>query len=185
MSYEIIKEGQIERKNGNIQYASSSVVLTDYDSICIIDTAAPQNEKEIKQNLKKLDYSPNDIDFVINTHLHFDHKGCNHIFKEAEKTTDQPKDRSKFHKRINKDLNQLKIINTPGHTKNHVSVLIKDKETNKNIVVAGDALPEKTNYLKEKPPGINIDKEKSMESIQKIIKIADLVIPGHDSPFKV
>ncbi len=40
-------------------------------------------EDTILYQLKKLGLQPGDINFIINTHLHFDHSGCNAFFSNA------------------------------------------------------------------------------------------------------
>ena len=42
------------------------------------------SENNLISNLKKNNIKPNDIDLVINSHLHPDHCGCNEFFKNAE-----------------------------------------------------------------------------------------------------
>jgi len=53
---------------------------TQYEDLII-----PKMNKEdsILYQLDLLKLKPNDIDFVINTHLHFDHSGCNAFFPNA------------------------------------------------------------------------------------------------------
>jgi glyoxylase-like metal-dependent hydrolase (beta-lactamase superfamily II) len=41
------------------------------------------------------------------------------------------------------------------------------------------------NYLKWVPPGINIDPELALNSMRKIVDWADVVVPGHDKPFRI
>jgi len=41
-------------------------------------------EWRVEAQLNKLGLSPDDIDIVISTHLHFDHVGGNHLFKKAK-----------------------------------------------------------------------------------------------------
>ena len=41
------------------------------------------------------------------------------------------------------------------------------------------------NYLKWVPPGINFDPEIALQSMTKIVDYADIIIPGHDKPFRI
>ncbi|WP_292478452.1 hypothetical protein [Methanothrix sp.] len=50
------------------------------------------------------------------------------------------------------------------------------------MVIAGDALPTLGNF-KEDPPALHYDRLLAVASMDKIIAIADMVIPGHDRPF--
>jgi N-acyl homoserine lactone hydrolase len=53
------------------------------------------------------------------------------------------------------------------------------------VVIAGDALPTFSNYLKGVPPAQHVDRNLACMSMNRILKIADVVIPGHDLPFSV
>ncbi len=184
MSWFVLKEGVIDRSEGIIKNASSSVVFSDYDINCVIDTGTSSDSERIVSELNKLGYGTRDIDLVINTHLHHDHIGCNDLFDRAKKITSPvvAEKRNDFEGGLGYLTDYLEIFETPGHTRNHVSVKIKG---DKDIVVAGDAIPEKENYLGKKPPGINFDREVSLNSIKKIANKADVIIPGHDKAFEV
>jgi len=53
------------------------------------------------------------------------------------------------------------------------------------VVLAGDALPTFSNYVKGVPPAHHVDRVMACRSMSRILKIADVVIPGHDRPFSV
>jgi glyoxylase-like metal-dependent hydrolase (beta-lactamase superfamily II) len=73
-------------------------------------------------------------------------------------------------------------METPGHTLESISVVC---DSSKRIVMAGDALPLMGNYLKWVPPRLHVDRGLAMKSMARIVEVADLVVPGHDSPFLV
>ncbi len=58
-------------------------------------------------------------------------------------------------------------------------------EKPETVIIAGDALPTRANYVKWVPPAIHFNRAVSLQSMSKIVEIADWVIPGHDEPFKV
>ena len=69
----------------------------------------------------------------------------------------------------------IEIINTPGHTLPHWSIVAK--EDGKNIVFSGDAIrPEMLNE-DYSPEGQDIPK--LIDSAFKICEIADEIVPGH------
>jgi glyoxylase-like metal-dependent hydrolase (beta-lactamase superfamily II) len=53
------------------------------------------------------------------------------------------------------------------------------------IVIAGDALPTFGNFQKNVPPAIHVDLNLAISSMEKLIQLADIVVPGHDYPFSV
>jgi glyoxylase-like metal-dependent hydrolase (beta-lactamase superfamily II) len=98
----------------------------------------------------------------------------------------------------------VKVVYTPGHTEDHASLFI---ETNRfqysemmgsggiitglgkpNIVVAGDAVISASYYITNKIWNHNADffsEESASDSINKINKFADFIIPGHGGILKV
>lgn len=56
-------------------------------------------------------------------------------------------------------------------------------EADRRYVIAGDAIPMENNFRKMVPPAINCDAEEALQSIKKIKRYADVIIPGHGFPF--
>jgi len=56
---------------------------------------------------------------------------------------------------------------------------------NECYIIAGDALPTQNNYFKWVPPGINYDPHIALASMERIVALADIVIPGHDQPLEI
>lgn len=183
----LLKEGKVIRSNDAILYASSASVLILDEFPIIVDTAMPEDMRVIQWSLMDAGIRKDEVKMVINTHLHGDHIGCNSMFK-ADKYAHAKEIAREGIKGIKPlDLNsaispRVKLIETPGHTEGHISVIFESSEV---VVIAGDAIPTYDNYLKRVPPRINIDEELAMHSFEKIEKIADLIIPGHDRPFRV
>ncbi|UCG70390.1 MAG: MBL fold metallo-hydrolase, partial [Thermoplasmata archaeon] len=192
MLIEVIKPGILVRNNlGMILQASSTVTLVCADGHnLIVDTGLPGEGKSILQGLSNLGLSKDEIDTVINTHLHGDHMGNNALFNKAKfiaHANEYPV-RLKNVIIIQGELQfseNIKIMETPGHTQGSISVVVHDSELNKTYVITGDALPIKDNYLQWVPPGINFNPEIALASMNKIVQIADYVIPGHDDIFSI
>jgi glyoxylase-like metal-dependent hydrolase (beta-lactamase superfamily II) len=192
MKVQILKPGILIRDRfGNILEASSTVVLiqTQNQNI-IVDTGMPEDRGIILETLEHFNLVAVNINILINTHLHNDHCGNNWIFKNADHLASP--NEGGFDKKTMIAVNEgykidqnIKIIETPGHTRGSISVVAKVPEENRTYVISGDAIPIQDNYLKWVPPGINFDPEISLKSMQRIVDIADIVIPGHDSAFEV
>ncbi len=158
----------------------------------IVDTGLCGEDRLIMEALARKGLTPGDIDLLVNTHSHPDHIGNNHLFSKAKLL--HPKEGDII-------ASGVFIIETPGHTLDSISVVATMTITGANgkrnsekiscnqatevIVIAGDALPIFNNYLKEVPPALHIDRELAVSSMFKILRIADIVIPGHDLPFSV
>jgi glyoxylase-like metal-dependent hydrolase (beta-lactamase superfamily II) len=156
-----------------------AVVLLKEKENIIVDTGNLGFKDEIVDALSKHSLKPEDIDYVINTHTHFDHCSNNSIFTNAKRISGSglwgPKNITMYKNSEDIELGGVKIITTPGHRPEHLSVTTKIE--GKTYVIAGDAIEEKNiaerNY--EKRP----NKGEIYNSIKKILDIADVIIPGH------
>ncbi|HII07542.1 MAG TPA: MBL fold metallo-hydrolase [Methanotrichaceae archaeon] len=177
----LLKPGHLERdEEGNILDARSSVTLILAQSKkIVVDTGLDDEAELINERLAELGLVPEDVDIVVNTHDHPDHCGNNRLFTRARVLSGKGEARLKEGDSIAPG---VWIMETPGHTLKSISVVC---ESSKRIVMAGDALPLMGNYLKWVPPRLHVDRDLAMKSMARIVEIADLVVPGHDSPFLV
>jgi glyoxylase-like metal-dependent hydrolase (beta-lactamase superfamily II) len=188
----VLKEGTIDREpDGTILDASSSVTLIMAEGTTIVvDTAMPQDADEIERALGEHDLTPGDVDMVVNTHCHADHTGCNRIFVNAEVVVHKEEGAARCVsgkvRRIEGTDEELvpdvRVIHTPGHSRGSISVVARTKLG--TWVMAGDALPTPDNYVAWVPPGIHYDHEVALESMKRIVDLADTIVPGHGPPFK-
>lgn len=75
------------------------------------------------------------------------------------------------------------IMETSGHTPDSSSIFM-EWDNGLVYVAAGDAIPMKDNFDKWAPPAINYDEEEALTSMVRIVARADIIVPGHDKPFK-
>jgi N-acyl homoserine lactone hydrolase len=112
----------------------------------------------LESRLAELDVRPADIDYVVNTHLHFDHAGNNDLFERATFfvqrehhawATGHPSFPNQYwnlphlrYELLDGDTELfpgVEVLLTPGHAPAHESVLVRLPETG-NLVVCGDAI---------------------------------------------
>ena len=158
-------------------------------------------EDSMVHRLAELDLSPKDIDYVINSHLHFDHCGNNHLFKDSTIFV------NKDHLAIAKenpnfpneyfDLPYLKYkelegepeifpgvqaVLTPGHAPYHWSFLLSLKDDG-DILLCGDAIYCQDNIDHESWGG-QMEPEIAKESAKKLLALAKekeaVMFYGHD-----
>lgn len=173
----LVKPGEIERDGDLIKFASSAVVLYDGDPPVVIDTGLREEWEKIRSGIEEV-MPIEGVGAVINTHLHIDHIGCNPFFNAQVYGPEE----DRFRKDARElDIGGLSIMDTPGHMWAHIAVVLETSET---VVVAGDALPTRGNYEDWVPPNIHVDREKAMDSMQRIVDAADIIVPGHESPFR-
>jgi len=182
-----IKMGSILREEERILDARSSVTLIEEDEhLIIVDTGLLGEEGVLIDALSARGKSPDDVDLAVNTHLHIDHCGCNMLFRRATFYADNGENPPN-HFRPTPDGAELipgvRFMATPGHTKGSISVVAESND--RTYVIAGDAIPTKENYENMVPPAQNIDPELALKSMERIIAIADFIIPGHGAMFEI
>lgn len=181
----VLVEGYFEWLSENKLKASSTVTLIkDGGKNIIVDTGNIITERKITENLKKEGLDPGDINIVVNTHSHSDHRDNNHLFRNAviyvqgDTIKGDVYDFFPVSRSILLTCN-TKIIQTPGHTDEDISVLIETKEG--AIAVVGDLFF----FKQDDTPEFIHDEVKLRESKEKILALADYIIPGHANTFKV
>lgn len=171
--------------------ASSTVTLIQNDDKnIIVDPGC--NRNRLIEELAKNDLKPADIDFVLLTHSHGDHSLLAGIFENAKVITPTEIYNNDNQVEIENKIQgtDLEIIQTPGHSPEHCSLVIHTEEG--VYIAAGDVFWWSDDEIQK----IDIEKidnahltevnmENLTESRKKILKIADYIIPGHGKIFKV
>ncbi len=156
-------------------------LVRDKDIVMVIDPGVLESQQILVDALEKEGLSVDDVNVVCLTHSHIDHFRNIGMFPEAKtlefyglwdkNTVDDWKEQF---------TDDIKIIKTPGHNTTSLTLLIK---TDKGIVaICGDVfwkenLPEKDEYADEP--------EKLKTSREKVIELADYIVPGHADMYKV
>lgn len=179
-----------ELDNGWLACSTVSLIKSN-NKLIISDPGC--NRKKLLKALDKEGLKPNNIDFVFLTHGHVDHSLLAGIFENAKFVTFESlmydKDlQLEFEDNV---LGQdIKIIETPGHSIEHISLIV-DTDKGK-YVIAGDVFW----WVDGEEQIIDINKEDdahpkelNMEELKKsrklILEKADYIIPGHGKMFKV
>ncbi len=153
------------------KFGSCVYLLKLKDKNILIDTSSKANEQELIQNLSELNIKPEEINIILLTHNHYDHIENLNLFKNAKIYSE--KNIKKLNEEINKnkELEEIKVIKTPGHTRDSICFLYRD------ILFSGDTLFHngigRTDLPESKP-------EKMLESLEKLKKIKyKILCPGH------
>ena len=192
------------------------LVITDEENILVdtgirelpekhrrFHTIKRKPDQTFKAQLQRHNLRPEDIDVVVNTHLHFDHCGNNQSFKNAKFYVQAEELRyayspDRFQKAayireffdVSVDYIPLRgryqltddivLVPTPGHSIGHQSIIIKWKR--KNYVYCGDVAPIRENLEKRNIPGVLYRADQALKSIDKLRSIKDAVyIYSHDN----
>ncbi len=165
---------------------STSTLIRSGDSLIVVDTSSKYLKPALKSSFRDLGIFAKDVDTVVLTHSHDDHTGNLDMFPNAEIYIQAGGEDEIKGKNINvvegemKLCNGVRIIPTPGHTMDSMSVFV---DADRNYVIAGDAIPLEDNYVKMVPPGLCADRDLAMKSINSIVSFADVIVPGHGFPF--
>lgn len=150
-------------------------------------------------------WKPEEVDTIVNTHLHYDHCGSNRYFPNAAIYVQRAEYDSAFdptspQKQLyasrffdKKALSYFRwrfldgeaeilpgiiCLSTPGHTYGHQSVLFHTAEG--TVCAAGDAATTLRNIRENIEMGVSVDSKSVLESMKKIRIRADFIIPAHE-----
>ena len=221
--------GDITRPKSNMIYGYEGKEVQDFPLIAyylegehkiLVDTggSAPESaqgmkaapykrspEQELDAALRNIGISTDEIEYVVFTHLHWDHAGNNHLFPDAkficQKIEYESLSNPDFEK-MGYDLDYvlgfdyelvdgdnelfkgISVILTPGHTRGMQSVAV-DTGIGKAILT-GDLVTLRES-LKYDPPRFNalLYNESAADitqtSLDKALAVSALVFPGHDA----
>ena len=194
----VLVEG-IHKFLGSKLEISCTTTLIKSDENIIVDPGSFINQEKLLKALEDENLKPEDIQNVILTHSHVDHTTNISLFKNARifmRFRGETKCVGLFQK-INEGIlerfdilneqivKDVKVIETPGHTNDSISVVV-DSEIGK-VVIAGDAMSSEEWLDLNKKGNIDLlyDVDKFDISRKKILEIADWIVPGHGKMFKV
>ena len=168
------------------------------------DETWQEPDETLAVGLERVGWAPQDVDIVINTHLHSDHCGNNRLFTNARifvsavewlyAQNPLASQRTLYAERefgsvpylgytmVTNDhvdvLPGLRIIQTPGHTPGHQSVLANTAQG--VLCLVGDAANVRENWEVPAPGAILSDTVAAFESMAKIKRLASRMLMAHD-----
>jgi glyoxylase-like metal-dependent hydrolase (beta-lactamase superfamily II) len=159
-------------------------LVRDGDLVMVVDPGVLENQQILVDALNEEGLSIEDVGVVCITHSHIDHYRNIGIFPEAKIL--------EFYGLWDKDAVQdwqewfspnIQILKTPGHDSTSITLFVT---TDKGVVaICGDVFW-KENYPKEpRDDAYASDTKKLQESREKVLEMADWIIPGHAGLYKV
>lgn len=164
-------------------------------------------EQTIPAQLALCGYTPEDVDIVINSHFHFDHVGGNKYLTNAQilvhkdelrhalvpepferlgysdLSFDFDKSKYKFISGEYEIAPGITLIETPGHTVAHYSLLV-ELEHGTSMLFAGDAAYTRKALEAEVIGGFHLDPSASIDSLRKLSYLSRTrgadIYPSHE-----
>jgi glyoxylase-like metal-dependent hydrolase (beta-lactamase superfamily II) len=181
--------------DGKVQIGATATLIKS-DKNILVDTGYFEDKEVLLSALAEEKLTADQIDIVIITHMHMDHVVNTYLFENAKIFCKLRKDYiGQYHIPKEKCLQRFELIDgteiakdvsillTPGHTEDHMSVLVKTEKG--SVVIAGDAIADESFVDMSVKPPLTTDYIDYNESRKKIIAVADYIIPGHGDMFEV
>lgn len=178
-----------------------NVVLLQIDGhYAIIDPGHYGNREYVLKALQDRGVRPDDIDYVILTHAHYDHAINTLLFNNAivyiskseyeySISSNDPYEVPFILQLVKSrlvlvddgfELHGIKFVSLPGHTAGSMGVLLDD-----GTLIAGDAIKYVAEGITKSTTFAYYSTERANQSIAKALNLAHMVVPGHDLPFLV
>ncbi len=175
--------------NGSYHASPSSVLITTDSKKILVDPGT--NAEALLKALATHSLQTSDIDMIFLSHYHPDHFLNIRLFPHTglfDQSTHWHDDEEHFYEN-NLPGTDIMIIPTPGHSPEHTSLLVTTDKG--SVCIAQDvfwwedgkqASDNASDLLNLVDPYVN-DQEALLASRQKILDIADWIIPGHGKMF--
>lgn len=180
--------------NGSMD-ANCTCTLIKSSKLIIVDTMTAWDREKIVHALAQHNIKPENIDYVVCTHSHADHIGNNNLFTNATHIVGLSVQQNTIFYEEPQILNEgyelcpdVKVIATPGHTAEDVTVLVKTTKEKMLFAVTGDLFEKEDDILEPSIwKALGTPELVKTQSVMRsrVINLADFIIPGHGPMFRV
>jgi N-acyl homoserine lactone hydrolase len=202
---------RIPRVMWYVEGAHRLVVDTSVGSAQVAEEIIGENltrrpEQQPLTALRSIGVDPASVEYVLFTHLHWDHAGNNHLFPNAKFIVQRDELRyayapSTFFEKaflspqggftppfattkfdlVDGDLElfpDLWLFKCPGHTPGSQAIRARTRQG--WATIAGDTIFTYENLEKTIPPGFHVNVDAALDSMKRIAAASDIVLPSHD-----
>jgi glyoxylase-like metal-dependent hydrolase (beta-lactamase superfamily II) len=192
---DIIKEGYSRWLSADTMAANGTSTLIRSNHMTVVfDTLSPWDRQLLTDRLSTFGVTPEDVNALVCSHTHTDHIGnlnlftnCQHIVGDHVYKEDVFQ-LNAFQQKQTIDLSpDMQIVSTPGHTKDSISLVVKNVDKLGTIGICGDLFECEADLLDD---NIWISAGSEDESLQRqnrrlMAGLCDYIIPGHGPMFRV
>lgn len=167
-------------------------------------------ESGVVFQLKKTGLTPDDVQYVVNSHLHFDHAGGNRFFPKATfivsskevECARRPELQGRGYSKRDWDLDlsyrevegmydvfddgRLVVLPLPGHTPGHQGLLVR-LDNDGPFILPGDSVPFRENFEKRLLARTNLEDQQALATIDvlqdMVHKEKARLIYSHDADY--
>ncbi|NXQ92640.1 MBLC1 protein, partial [Nyctibius grandis] len=191
-SLRVLQEGHSHPHPDGTHRADGSVTLVRGGPITLlVDTGGPWGHRRLLEQLVAQGVAPEAVTHVVCTHGHSDHVGNLNLFPVATVVVGWdvsqgegrylPQGLARGQPYV-LDQGHVEVVATPGHTGEHVSVVVRGTALG-TAVVAGDL------FEREEDEGEwqeqSQDPVAQERSRRQVVAMADVIVPGHGPAFRV
>lgn len=175
------------QKKLKIQRADGTISLIKSAKTCVVDTGLPKDKQAILRALKENNLSVKDIDYAICTHGDADHTSNNNLFPHAKLIVGfdiYDGDKASFFQKNVKIDPHITVTEMTGHDDRSTGVLVETKDG--LVAITGDLFEYEDDW-REAKNWIAFSKrpKAQIKNRAKIWELADYIVPGHGTIFKV
>ncbi len=185
----------------------STVALIRGERLTVVDVSHFGRRNMLVEQLQSRDIALEAVERVILTHAHWDHSQNTDIFPNAEIVihakelayTRNPRAddfataryfaetlKGQTVREISGEIEiepGVTLIETPGHTAGHISVLVETESG--RICIGGDAVSDAGTVGRGAPALIFWSEDEARASVKKVLEASSVIYPGHDRPFMI
>ncbi len=197
----------LSTSRGSLAFCSQILVIADSGRKIVFDCGFANDREELLAALAQHDLTPDGIDILVLSHLHTDHCANAVLFRKsrvvvsAEEFAYAEREAGRDHYvydfvdalfsrldlvRTSGDVElepDVKLIETPGHTDGHMSLLAR---TDEGVVgLAGDAAKSITELIGSKAARGLASTTSAERSVARLFGECQTIIPGHDRAVRV
>lgn len=187
----VIVPGYVRDENGVERATSNTILIREDDAFIVVDPGL--DRKALHDALEREGVRLEQVKYVVLTHLHPDHALLAGVFGNASVIDDSSVYGWDGTIREHDGMipgTDITILKTPGHDQFHCSVLVPT-ETSGTVAIVGDVFwwPDgetqetgREALVNRKDPYVK-DWTALRASREKILDLANIIIPGHGKPF--